>query len=559
MNATAYIHADGLSCSLPLGRQAEMATALLQFEQIGPHHFRLRILPRKLLRLGRVEVRIELPYCAKDLLLCNGFQSWSTSQWLTTDARIPSLRTLAKPLMGMYGDYHIDWLKRGRATLHSWSWTALRQAGDPCIRLWGSVVEREGFTCFTHLPKENSLLVRRDCEGLLIDQPFTALEWIDISGNEDACYDHWFSTMGIAPVRTPTATGWTSWYHYYQHISADIIRSNYRASSSTPLAPSFFQIDDGWQQAVGDWLQVNPRLFPEGMAVHAREIRERGMQPGLWLAPFVADQRSVLFKKKPAWLLRKKNGRPLWAGYSAHWGGRFAAINTSLPDFREELARSLLTITHDWGYQLLKLDFLYAACLQPGPRQTRGQQMYELLAWLRQLLPDTHLLGCGLPLASGFGLLDYCRVGADIHLQWEHKLLLWAGNRERLSTASALLSTLSRWPLDRRAWRNDPDVFILRTDNHQLSQEQQNIILTVNTLLGGLLFTSDPLAAYGPAQAQQLRWLQAWKDTTVLHVIPNSSSAYTIVTDKGNFSLSIDASGGQMLFSPPAAAAKAGS
>jgi alpha-galactosidase len=556
VNATAFIDTDGQVCSLTLGHQAETATALLQFEQISAHHFRLRILPRKVLQLGRVEVHIELPYRKEDLLLCNGFQSWSTTQWLTPDARIPTLRRLARPLMRMYGDYHIDWVKRGRSSLHSWSWTAMRQAGNADIRLWGSVVEREGFTCFTHLTRENKLSVRRDCEGLLIDKPFTALEWIDISGSEDACYDHWFSAMDIAPVRTPTATGWTSWYHYYQHISADIIRTNYRASSSSLLAPSFFQIDDGWQQAVGDWLQVNTDLFPEGMAVHAREIRERSMQPGLWLAPFVADQRSAVFKKKPAWLLRKKNGQPLWAGYSAHWGGRFAAINTKLPDFREELARSLLTITRDWGYQMLKLDFLYAACLQPDPRQTRGQQMYELLVWLRQLLPDTQLLGCGMPLASGFGLLDYCRIGADIHLQWEHKPLLWAGNRERLSTASALLSTLCRWPLDRRAWRNDPDVFILRSHNQQLSKEQQNIILTVNTLLGGLLFTSDPLAAYGPAEAQQLRWLQAWKDSSILQVVPDNSG-YKIVTDKGSFSLSINSSGGQMVFAP--AAAKAGS
>ena len=556
MNATAYVHADGLAYSLSLGQQLETTTALFQFEQTDSQRFKLHILPRKTLRLDLVEVLIELPYRAEDLLLSNGFQSWSTTQWLRPDGHMPSLRSFAKPLLGMYGDYHIAWLKRGPSSLHSWSWTALRQAGDHNIRLWGSVVEHQGFTCFTHLPRQNRLSVRRDCEGLLIDQPFIALDWIDISGSEDTCYDHWFSAMGIAPVRTPTATGWTSWYHYYQHISADIIRTNYSASTATLLEPSFFQIDDGWQQAVGDWLQVNPLLFPEGMGVHAREIRERGMQPGLWLAPFVADQRSALFKKKPAWLLRKKNGQPLWAGYSAHWGGRFAAVNAHLPEFREELAHSLLTITRDWGYQMLKLDFLYAGCLQPGPRHTRGQKMYELLAWLRQLLPDTRLLGCGLPLASGFGLLDYCRIGADIHLEWEHKLLRWAGNRERLSTASALLSTLCRWPLDRRAWRNDPDVFILRNHSHRLNKEQQDIILTINTLLGGLLFTSDPLAAYGPAEAQQLRWLQSWKGAAVLQVIPNSSSEYTIITDRGSFAVTVNSAGGQMAFAP--AAAKAG-
>ena len=60
--------------------------------------------------------------------------------------------------------------------------------------------------------------------------------------------------------------------------------------------------------------------------------------------------------------------------------------------------------------------------------------MNDTMTFLRNSCGDKLILGCGVPLGSAFGLVDYCRIGADIHLEWEHKLLKFLENRERVST-----------------------------------------------------------------------------------------------------------------------------
>lgn len=175
--------------------------------------------------------------------------------------------------------------------------------------------------------------------------------------------------------------------------------------------------------------------------------------------------------------------------------------------------------------------------------------MYDAMQLMRQLAGSHYLLGCGVPLASAFGLLDYCRIGADIHLSWEHQLLRWLRNRERVSTVLALRTVLGRHALDGRAWRNDPDVFLLRHENIALSPIQKETVLRVNTLLGSLLFTSDPLGNYDATQREYLEWMQAWKETPILAVRSLSADQYEIDTPKGCFGVNLS---GQMTMGIPA-------
>ena len=74
------------------------------------------------------------------------------------------------------------------------------------------------------------------------------------------------------------------------------------------------QLDDGYQRAWGDWLECNPK-FPRGLSFLAGEVRARGLEPGLWLAPFVVQPGSHLERAHPDWLLRDRRGRPVGSGY----------------------------------------------------------------------------------------------------------------------------------------------------------------------------------------------------------------------------------------------------
>jgi alpha-galactosidase len=128
--------------------------------------------------------------------------------------------------------------------------------------------------------------------------------------------------------------------------------------------------------------------------------------------------------------------------------------------------------------------------------------MYEAMSFLREIAGNKIILGCGVPLGCSFGLVDYCRIGGDVALKWEDKLLTLLGYRERVSTLNSLRSTIGRRHLNGRAFWNDPDVFILRSTTNQLTPDQRYTLLLLNLIFGGLVFTSDNLNEYTSEELQ---------------------------------------------------------
>jgi alpha-galactosidase len=353
---------------------------------------------------------------------------------------------------------------------------------------------------------------------------------------ESVAFDTYFKLSEIAPPRAPKTTGWTSWYYYYNKIDQEIIQKNLDAFATRNIPIDIFQIDDGWQTHIGDWHTHKTASFPKGMQFTAQQIHQKGYKAGLWLAPFVVETASDMYKSKPQWLLRDTSGKPVKAGYSPLWSGNFYALDTYNPEFREYLAGVFYTVLHKWKYDLVKLDFLYAACILPRHNKTTGQVMHDSMDFLRSLIGDKLLLACGVPLASAFGLADYCRIGADIHLSWEHKLLKFLRNRERVSTILSLRTTLGRWQLNGRAFQNDPDVFILRKDMHKLSSKQQMTVLVVNALLGSLLFTSDFIGDYDDLTLEQYTMIFYFQKCEVCSVVEIKKDFYELefVDEKAN-------------------------
>ena len=122
--------------------------------------------------------------------------------------------------------------------------------------------------------------------------------------------------------------------------------------------------------------------------------------------------------------------------------------------------------------------------------------MTESMRFLREISGSMKILGCGVPLGSAFGFVDYCRVGADVSLGWEDLKLKMVRYKERVSTINSLTSTIGRAQLNGRFFSNDPDVFILRDENTSLLEAQKRTLFMVNNALGGLVFTSDNIGTY---------------------------------------------------------------
>jgi len=97
-----------------------------------------------------------------------------------------------------------------------------------------------------------------------------------------------------------------------------------------------------------------------------------------------------------------------------------------------------------------------------------------------------------------------------------------------VSTLTSLRSTLGRWQLNGRAFHNDPDVFILRNENQKLAPAQQQTVLTINALLGNLLFTSDDVGKYSPEQLAELEAALELHGSQVKRVFEIKKDVYRI-------------------------------
>jgi alpha-galactosidase len=384
--------------------------------------------PKQDVTVQRLEIQFDMPLPPDARFLANGYQSWSESQLLKVSEGIPRLRAVARKYMGFYGDEHIAGIPRGRGFLHSWTYVYVpRNAvpGDAPERssgvqgrlpercsgvLCGSLNERTGFTLFLYDHRNGILTVRKDMDGLALRHSFPALDFWVGEGEEQWLFDTYFKNCEIDPPAAPAAIGWTSWYRHFTNISEAVLLQNldsfaaqlsesFELSESSMHAMPYFQIDDGWQTAVGDWLSAKPE-FPNGMRHIALKIKEKGMAPGLWLAPFVASAKSELARRHPEWLLRDKKGRPLQVGWNPMWGGRFYALDFYQDGVREYLSGVFHLVQDKWGFELLKLDFLFAVALAPPPGKTRGGVMWEAMEFLRNLVGTGRILACGVPLGS---------------------------------------------------------------------------------------------------------------------------------------------------------------
>jgi hypothetical protein len=293
-------------------------------------------------------------------------------------------------------------------------------------------------------------------------------------------------------------TGWCSWYHYYEHISAESLRENFAklAAMRTKVPTNVAVVDDGYMTAWGDWDSLKPNKFPdEGMAVVAQDIVDNGMRPGLWLAPFAADKHAQVVKDHPDWVIRNDLGQP---ANSSNCGKFFYGLDATNPAVREHVHQAIKRAVHDWKFNVLKIDFLYAACLEGNGKydlsMSRAQAMHLALQTIRNAAgPDIFLIGCGCPVASGVGFVDGMRVSADTGPTWYPALPLpWWDHGTLPCLRSMLRNSISRAPMGHRWWHNDPDCLLLG-ETTRLTDEEVASAASIVAMTCGMMLLSDDL------------------------------------------------------------------
>ena len=478
----------------------------------------LAIVPAESLVVQSCCIFLRHAFTHAEKVLLNGYQSWTDTVERTPWTRMRGLKGVPQYVIDRYaldggGDYRFTEYPNVPGKQHGWTYATFRR--DEGMVLVGSLDEDRGFTLIRTDAAAGSVELYPECPQRILEvgERVVLGRFAITRGVLDECYDRWFALLGVKPRTDKPLVGYSSWYRHYDGIDEGKLLSDLagaqkafdrgEASLESFLAETrdgdtawpylkAFQIDDGYCK-VGDWLDVDAQKFPRGLEPLARAASEAGFLPGLWVSPFVCERDSHVFVEHDDWLLHDAVGNPVSTG--CHWSGGFA-LDTRNPEVRSYVLDVLQTITGTWGFRMLKIDFLYAACMFPHDGFNRGQLMADALDLIRLGVgDDCLLLGCGVPIGSAMGRVDFCRVGCDVGLNWDDTPIMRLLHRERVSTKNSLANTYGRAPLDGRAFGGDPDVFFLRPDV-KLTDIQRDELLFADAGSGSVFLTSDDIGSW---------------------------------------------------------------
>ena len=477
----------------------------------------MSISPKTKVQFIKFDVKIPYKYNDGAKIFVNGYQSWTDSMEYSPNEKMSELTRFTQfmvtsPLgrrigLSKSGDSLFWKYPRKKGVFYGWSYGYIRI--DNNVEIFGSLNERYGYTVFTFDCNNSQIIISKDLEGVTYESEKKIMEVAFVSGEYDNAFDEYFKKMNVTSRENKKRVGYTSWYNYYNRISQEVIDRDLTSIANQDVKFDCFQVDDGYQQAIGDWLITDKNKFPNGMKAVADSIHSKGLLAGLWLAPFAGVPKSELFKNHRDWFIKDKHGKPYITGHN--WYG-FYSLDIYNQGVRDYLKHVFDVVLNEWGYDLVKLDFLYGACVLPMHGKSRGEIMCDAMDLIRQCCGDKLVLGCGVPLMPAFGKVDYCRIGADIDLAWRNKKYCI---REDVSTPHAVCNSIFRRHLDGRAWMNDPDVFLLRDNNIQMTFEQRKRLAKINSTFGSLLFISDDVSLYNADQKLALKETFEPKDVKI--------------------------------------------
>lgn len=483
---------------------------------------KLTLIPSRPITLISASLEFWHEYEKNEKFFVNGYQSWTTSGEMSAEDIYRGTTPLAgvtkytKDMAITSGDYAFTRYEPRPGFFHSFTYTYLRRGDE--FELFGSLSERNGYTVFYSDMKKHIFSVEKDVEGLTISEPYEMFDIVRVVGGYDEVFEKYFAAMNLpAKKRVDRLTGYTSWYNYFQKIDENIILRDLKGLSRARESVNIFQIDDGYEPFVGDWLDYNGKDFPNGMKTIADAVHREGYLAGIWLAPFnVQRGKSRILKEHPDWLIRNPDGKPQLGCVA--WGGAYT-LDIYNPEVREHLKKVFDTVLNDWGYDMVKLDFLYSQCRTPRDNKTRGTIMCEAMDFLRECVGDKLILGCGVPLGPAFGVVDACRISCDVDLSYGGKFYnSMSINNELPSAQNAINNSMFRRHLNGRAFLNDPDVFFLRDHNLTFTWEQKLLLAKINNLFGRVLFVSDDAGEYSEAELEVLKETFRESDAKILDV-----------------------------------------
>jgi alpha-galactosidase len=291
--------------------------------------------------------------------------------------------------------------------------------------------------------------------------------------------------------------GWCSWYCFGPRVTAQQVLDNLDFIAINAPDLKYIQIDDGYQPAMGDWLETGAAFGGDVQGV-LKKIRERGFEPAIWVAPFVAEEKSNLFRQHPDWFVEGADGKPLRSDTVTFGGwrrGPWYALDGTHPEAQKHLETVFRTMRQNWGVTYFKLDANFWGAIHGGkfydPNATRIEAYRRGMKAVISGAGDGFILGCNHPIWASAGLVHGSRSSNDIKRTWDR-------------VKSTARQNLSRCWQNGQLWWNDSDAVVLTGD---LKPEEYQFHATSIYASGGMILSGDDLTKIAPERLAMLKKL----------------------------------------------------
>lgn len=303
------------------------------------------------------------------------------------------------------------------------------------------------------------------------NQPFVAPDVYVAYGSDritaGAALAHAVS-CSVLPINEDSQSLSVAWNHWWPYedalINADVFLAN--ASIAARMGLDQVTLDAGWfgpstsdsfwERVRGDWHQVNTSRFPGGLADLAHQVRQLGLNFGLWVEAEAVGPDAQVAHTHPKLLARGVRQDP-----KSDPGGTgvvdLGYICLGSPAGRDHVLASVDRLVRDNGCRWIKWDFN----LDPGQGCTRtdhghdsGDGLYEhyrglysILDTLRHRHPDLVLESCSSGgLRIDLGLLSHVHTSFLSDPDWTefHLQLLW-GASQMLPAQAIFHFSESQW------------------------------------------------------------------------------------------------------------------
>jgi hypothetical protein len=369
----------------------------------------------------------------------------------------------------------------------------LKKNNDSQLSLVAESVFNPGFTL------KKSQQISSDKFALILNRdPYSTLElYSDLMSGE------------ITMPDSRIINGWCNWFYTMDTFDENEILQNARfaAKELKPYGLEYIQIDEGFQTAHGEW-QGNSR-FPHGLKWLCDNIKDLGLSPGIWIAPFVISENTVVFREHPEWLIKDESGNPMrigpWPSVDTDWyrneHPKRYCLDISHPGAEKWYTDLIDTIANRWGFEMIKVDFVaWTLFSAPGfynKSATPAQLYRKAMEIMRKTAGDNcHILDCG-PGYISAGYINSMRIEYDQYYGFADA----AWRQYFHGSSSSAGAAGKRYLYHNKLWINDIDHVCIDL----LPLHNARAVATLIGLSGGNVMSGDRLMNLGSSKIEILK------------------------------------------------------